>query len=124
VPYPASDAYPHATTYPGLNPPTVTVVSGPTAVKISRVAGKDETQITWESNYDFQDYQIRIVPSAISAVTSGTQLETNQTPPSGGTALTDYTATVSDDEMVAAMAAEGSNILKVFVQKPSGEWSE
>jgi hypothetical protein len=50
-------------------------------------------------------------------------VEQNENPTSGGTAGVIYTATVTDDEVVAADAADGSKIIKIFVRDAAGNWS-
>lgn len=99
-------------------PPTPTV-GLPTRTKISRVTGRDSTSFDWSSNEDFQAYQVRLVPLATSLVGAGTLLV------SGGSGSTGQviTTTITDDEMVAAGAAEGTSIVKVFVQDNAGNWS-
>jgi len=37
--------------------------------------------------------------------------------------VTQFTATLTDDELVAAGAVEGNNVLKVFVKDAAGNWS-
>lgn len=103
--------------------PTVNVVSSSRA-KISRVGtnvsgGKDQTDVVFSVNQDFQAYQVRLVASSAAAVTDGTLLESG----SGGTANVNQTITVTDDELVAAGAAEGSNLLKIFAQLTDGTWT-
>ena len=44
-------------------------------------------------------------------------------PLSVGSAVTQYTTTLTDDELVAAGAVEGSNLVKVFVKDAAGNWS-
>ena len=41
----------------------------------------------------------------------------------GASAGTQFTATITDDELIAAGAAEGNNLLKVFVKDAAGNWS-
>lgn len=105
------------------DPPPVVAVTSQTKTKISRVAGTNQSAITWTSSQPFTEYQIRIVPSPTSPVSAGTLLEQNQDPPSGGSASTTYTSYVTDSEMVAAGAAEGNNMLKVFCKNADGTWS-
>jgi hypothetical protein len=113
----------HFAALPSLNTPVVTIQSGPTASKISRVVGKDSTNITWSSDMDFTDYQIRVVSNSTDGVTAGTVVETNQTPPGGGIATNSYMDSITDDELVAASGSDGSKLLKVFVKSYAGAWS-
>lgn len=43
---------------------------------------------------------------------------------SAGSSETEYQIQLTDDELVAASAAEGSNLLKVFVKTAAGVWSQ
>ena len=104
-------------------PPTPNITAGPTKTRISRVAGQDSFTVDWQADEDFAHYQLRVVPSAGSTYVEGAQLELDENPASGGTATTTYTATVTDDEMVAASATEGANLIKIFVQDLAGNWS-
>lgn len=99
-------------------PPTVTFVSQ-TRSKISRVTGRDSTDIVFTVDEDYQGYQVRVVSSTSATVAQGTQLETG----TGGLSDVQRTITVTDDELVAATAAEGSNMLKIFAQDTAGNWS-
>lgn len=44
-------------------------------------------------------------------------------PPSTDPGVTQFTVPISDDELVAASAVEGNNLLKVFVKDSAGNWS-
>lgn len=99
--------------------PTVTITAGPTRTRMSRQAGADSTDITFESNEAFTAYQVRVVPNSGSAQSAGTLLESG----GAGAANTPVVVTVTDDELVAASAVEGSNVLKVFTQDAAGNWS-
>lgn len=102
--------------------PVITFVSQ-TRAKISRVVGSDATDIVWSSGENFTEYQLRVVPANTSIVSQGTLIEQNQNPAAGGTASIQYTSTITDDELVAASAAEGTNIIKIFAKDSSGNWS-
>jgi peroxiredoxin len=103
--------------------PTPNITAGPTKTRISRVAGQDSFTVDWQSDEGFSHYQIRVVSSGSDTYVQGTLLEMDENPASGGNASTTYTATITDDELVAASAVEGANILKVFVQDNAGNWS-
>ena len=103
--------------------PVVTIHSI-TAGKISRIAGKDSTDIGWSADEDFTSYQIRLVPTSESTVTQGTLIEQDQNPAAGGVAGTIYTSTVTDDELVTGAGIEGNNIVKIFVRDAAGNWSD
>lgn len=90
--------------------------------KISRVTGFDSTDVVWTSNINFTGYQFRVVQSSSDPVTQGVQLEINQNPAAGGTANTEYTSTITDDEVEAVSPAEGAKLVKLFIQNEAG-WS-
>ena len=102
--------------------PTANIVST-TRSKISAVTGFDSTDIVWTADEAFQAYQFRVVADASDPYTSGVQLEANQNPAAGGAALTEYTSTITDDEVIAASPAEGVKLVKLFVQDSAGNWS-
>ncbi len=99
-----------------------TTIVSTTRTRISHVAGFDSTDIVWTSDTDFTAYQFRVVGDASDPFTQGVQLETNQSPAAGGTAATEYTSTITDDEVEAVSPAEGAKLVKLFVQNASG-WS-
>jgi hypothetical protein len=100
------------TTAPVIN------VSGVTATRVSRVAGKDATDVSWTTDEAFVEYEIRKVGNASDGRGAGTQVETATV-----TSRSSHTVTITDDELVAASAVEGSNLLKVFVKDAAGNWS-
>lgn len=104
-------------------PPTPDIIAGPTRSRISRVAGRDSFDLTWQASENFQHYKIKVVPATNSPHTAGTLIEEDVDPTSGGTGATSYNATITDDELVAADPGEGSKIVKVFVQDIAGNWS-
>ncbi len=95
--------------------PTVTSVD---VSKISRVAGKDVAAVNFTTNEDFVEFEVRVVADAGSSRASGNQLETAVVG-----ARSAHSITVTDDELVAAAGAEGTNVLKVFVKDAAGNWS-
>ena len=104
-------------------PPTPNIVVGPDVTRISDETGKDQVTFEWESDEDFQSYQIRSVPTAGSDHTTGSLIEENVTPASGGTAGTNYSATITDDEITAVDPGDEIKIIKVFVRDIAGNWS-
>jgi len=100
------------------SPPGNINITTITATKISRVVGKDATDVTFSADEAFVEYEIRIVPLSTSTRSEGTQVETATV-----TSRTSHTITLTDDELVAAAAAEGSNLCKVFVKDAAGNWS-
>jgi len=57
-----------------VTPPISSFVSQ-TATKVSRVTGKNQIQITFHGNEEWQQYQVRRVSSASDSVTAGTQIQ-------------------------------------------------
>lgn len=100
-------------------PPIPTITSGPTVTRLSRQVGWDSVDFTWSSNEAYVAYQARLVPSSSSPVTAGTLIESG----GAGPASTPVTLTLTDDELVAAGASEGSLGVKIFVQDAAGNWS-
>lgn len=102
-----------------ITAPTVTIISGPTRSKIGPVVGRDSFDFVYSSDEDFQAYQVRVVSSSTDTVAMGTLVESG----GSGDADTQYTLTVTDDELFAASASDGSKTVKVFVQDLAGNWS-
>lgn len=113
------DGYPSSS---DVTAPVPNIVSTSRAI-ISHVSGYASTDIVWTSNEDFQAYQLRVVANSSDDVTTGTLIEQNQSPTAGGTANTQYTSTITDAELVAASPADGSKMIKLFVQDLAGNWS-
>jgi hypothetical protein len=101
-----------------VTPPGTITVTGITATKISRVVGKDSLNLTVTADEAFVEYQIRRVSSSADPVTSGSLLEQATI-----SSTTSYSMNITDDELIAAAAVEGSNTLKVFVKDAAGNWS-
>lgn len=121
-------AYP-GLTYPGgvhhfvgssdTTSPVVTVVSV-SKTKISRISPQDFTDVQFSADENFVEYQIRVVPANDSLVTAGTLIESGLM---SGNSGTQYTKTITDDELVAASSPDGSKIIKIFVKDAAGNWS-
>jgi hypothetical protein len=71
------------------------------------------------SDADYQAYEARVVSTSDAVEGSGTVIESG----TGGLAGVQRTITITDAELEAAAAAEGSNIIKIFVQNTAGVWS-
>lgn len=89
-----------------------------TASRISRVVGKDATNVTFTANEPFVEYMIRRVANTTDDRTMGTLVEQAVV-----SSRSSHTVTITDDELVAAAGTEGNNTLKVFVKDSSGNWS-
>jgi hypothetical protein len=96
-----------------------TINSGPSVTKISQVAGKNVATFTFVADEDYDAYELRVVPSDTSPHTAGTLIESGGPGYLGATRDLD----VTDDELVAASGGEGANVVKVFLQDLSGNWS-
>jgi hypothetical protein len=109
--------------------PTVTVQSGPTPARISKVSGKDETEIVWQSDQQYDAYKVKVVATSGAAHSTGTQIPTTagSSNVSGSTANqpedTNVTTTVNGTDLETASAGDGAKIIKVFVQNDAGTWS-
>jgi len=95
--------------------PTVTVVD---VTKISRVVGKDVVNVTFTTDEAFVEYEIRRVSSGSDSQAAGNQVEAATV-----SSRTSHSIAITDDELVAAAAVEGSNTLKIFVKDVVGNWS-
>lgn len=107
--------------------PVVTVDAGPTPTRISKVAGKDASDVNWHSDSDYQAYSVRAVPATTSDHTQGTQIPTTagsaNTGGGAGTGATEVTTTIHGADLETASAGDGDKIVKVFVQDEAGNWS-
>lgn len=98
--------------------PVVTFVSQSRGT-ISANAPADTDDVVFSVDQDYQAYQVRVVSSSAATVSQGTLVESG----TGGTADVQKTITITRDELVAASAVEGSNMVKIFAQGPTGIWS-
>jgi len=109
--------------------PTVTVQSGPTPDRISKIDTKDETEIVWQSDQQYDEYKVKVVATSGAAHTTGTQIPTTagSTNVSGSTADqpedTNVTTKVNGADLETASAGDGDKIIKVFVKNDAGTWS-
>jgi hypothetical protein len=51
--------------------PVVTLDSGPTPAKISKIATKRTSTVTWHADVHIQAYKVKVVPSSSSIHTAG-----------------------------------------------------
>jgi hypothetical protein len=107
--------------------PVVTITAGPDVAKVSKVAGKNTSTVTWSSDTDFVVYEVRVVPAPGSDHTTGTLLGTaaGSANVSGGAGAADtpITTTVKGTDLETASAGDGAKNVKVFVQNAAGQWS-
>ena len=83
--YESGMAWAYGVSVGDVTPPVVTILSGPTATRISSQTGQDQFQFTWECNENFQAYKIKSVTDAAALDTQGTLIEQNENPAAGGT---------------------------------------
>lgn len=104
--------------------PNITVAASPT--KVSKISTKDTATVTWQADVHIQAYKVKVVPATNSLHSAGVQIPTTagSTNVTGGTtnATTDVTTTIKGTDLETA-GAEGSNIVKIFVQDDAGNWS-
>jgi len=98
--------------------PGAITITDVTASKISRVAGKDALDVSFTADEAFVEYQLRRVTAESDPIGSGTLVEQATV-----SARTAHSATITDDELLAAAGTEGTNVLKVFVKDAAGNWS-
>lgn len=118
----ASDSITLDTTVP------VVTVTGPDYAKISKVAGKDTSTITFQSDTAFVAYKVCVVTSSSDTQSLGTTIPTTNgsTNTSGsGTfaANTDITVTIKGADLELASGGDGTKIVKVFVKDSEDDWS-
>jgi hypothetical protein len=98
--------------------PPITTLGTPTRTTISRVPPYDFSDVTIAANEPFVEYMLRRVPAETSTRIEGGLIETAVV-----AATTSLTATITDDELVAAGATEGPNWVKGFTKDSAGNWS-
>lgn len=109
--------------------PVVTITTGPDVSRISKVAGKDTVTFEWESDSQFDEYKIKVVPSGASLHTDGTLIATSNgsTNLSGNAgnyaASTAIESTIKGADLEAASAGDGEKVVKIFVLDDAGNWS-
>lgn len=109
--------------------PTVTILTGPTATKVSKVATFDTSTFTFEVDVAVQAWTVRVVGSTGAAYNTGTEIPS--TAGSTGTSGTTLGATTSQEVVIkgadleTASAGDGTKIVKVFAQATAGaeNWS-
>lgn len=110
--------------------PVVTVQAGsPDVSKISKVASKDTVSITWQSNQQYDEYKVKVVPTSGSGESTGTQIPTTagSSNVSGATANqpanTNVVTTVKGTDLETASSGDGDKIIKIFAKDDAGNWS-
>ena len=107
--------------------PVVTVV-GPDVSTISKVSGYNVSAFTFSASEAFVEWTVRVVPSADSTHTAGTEIPTTggSTNMHGDTATAASTAvscSIYGADLETASSGDGAKIVKVFVKDANGNWS-
>ncbi len=108
--------------------PAVTV-EPPTADRVSKISGKRLTSFDWSTDGDFEEYEVRVVPTTGSDHTQGTAVpttngSTNVAGAAGGyPSATTITTTIDGRDLDLASSGDGTKIVKVFVKDDTGNWS-
>jgi hypothetical protein len=107
--------------------PVVTIV-GPDVATISKVAGYNVSAFSFSADEGFVEWSVRVVPSASSLHTAGTEIPTTggSTNMHGTTATSADTAvncTIYGADLETASSGDGAKIIKVFVKDSTGNWS-
>lgn len=76
--------------------------------------------IVFQVGEAYVEYMVRVVPATSSLYDAGTLVEGTT---GSWAANTNQTITITDDELVAASAADGDKIVKIFAKDSSGNWS-
>ena len=111
--------------------PTVSIQSGPSPTKISKIASKDESSFQWQANVQFDEYVVMVVSDPGDPKTSGTQIGTanGSTNVSGNAgsypATTNIATTINGADLEAVSAGDGAKYVKVFVREHAEDdvWS-
>jgi len=118
----ASDNITLDTTLPTVN------ITGPDLSKISKIATKDVSAFSFQSDSDFTEYKVKVVAASGSAHDTGTLIGTAN----GSTFMADtgtwnsstvINSSINGADLEAASAGDGTKIVKVFVKDDSGQWS-
>ena len=107
----------------------VVTITGPDKSRISKVTGFDTCAFSFTVDGAFEEYTVRVVPSASSLHDAGTEIpttggSTNTSGSAGGyKANTAINVTVKGADLEAASSGDGTKIVKVFVKNAAGTWS-
>lgn len=109
--------------------PTVTIVSGPTPNKISKIPSKNTSEFTFQCSEIFSEYKVTVVASESSSQAVATTIgsahgSTNMTGDAGNyPSSTPISCTISGADLEEASPGDGTKIVKVFVKDLAGNWS-
>ena len=106
--------------------PVITIV-GPDVGTISKVSGYNVCAFSFSPDTDIVEYKVKVVPSADSLHTAGTQIPTTggSTNMSGTTvaANASVACTIYGADLETASSGDGAKIIKVFGKDAAGNWS-
>jgi hypothetical protein len=112
--------------------PIISITTPLSPTKISKQATKDTATLTFESDIELDQWQVRLVPAANSAQTAGTVIPEDGGSDTQGTTLAEETGqlvTVKGVDLETAGATGGgstgtAHIIKVFGRSAlNGQWS-
>lgn len=107
--------------------PAITVSSGPTPAKISKISSKDTSSFEFQSDTALQAWKVKVVPATSSLHTAGVTIGTSggSTNMTGGSlaATTNKACTIKGSDLETAAGGDGPWIVKVFGQDEAGNWS-
>jgi hypothetical protein len=101
--------------------PIVVTVSSPDKLKISKVEGWSNTNLTFFVDEDFVEYKICVVAEPGDIHSEGVTI------PSDGIGSfpinTNITSTINGTDLETASSGDGVKYIKVFVKGTTGNWS-
>lgn len=112
-----------------LTLPVVSITSGISRSRISKVAGFDVAQFSWQASQDFTDYEVRVVPNRASIYGTGVAMKSqggSTNVKGSGTFAHDtpITTTITGLDLEATSPGSTAKTIKVFVKdQATGQWS-
>lgn len=107
--------------------PVITITAGPDRARISKVAGRNVSVISWKPDSDIQAYKVKVVPDISSLENAGTQIPAagGSVNVTGGAVAADVVVTteIYGADLEAADAGDGSKQVKIFGRDLAGNWS-
>lgn len=110
--------------------PIITILAGPDRTKISKVAGRDVTVISWVVDSSIQAYKVKVVPSSGSLHNAGAQIPSaggsvnvSMVPPGAVEVGVQVTTEIHGVDLESADPGDNTKWVKIFVQDFAGNWS-
>ena len=113
--------------------PTVAITAGPTPKKISKIATKNSSELSFQSSEDFMEYKVCVVAAESNTHDVGVVIGTANSSKNTSGVATDvskaYPAATPIDVIItgadleAASPGDGQKIIKIFVKDVAGNWS-